>query len=101
MSKNAGAPKIGRGRSLRGSGRSTGRAPHADKTHRRRGDRCVYSSPTLRGEPASAQRERPMTRDHRKMNYDAYWPRVNEILEARDEAKASCEEIGRQYWETP
>ncbi len=40
-----------------------------------------------------------MTRDHRKMNYDAYWPRVNEILEARDEAKASCEEIGRQYWE--
>jgi hypothetical protein len=42
-----------------------------------------------------------MTNDHRKMNYDAYWVRVNEILKARDEPKAVCEEIGRQYWETP
>jgi hypothetical protein len=42
-----------------------------------------------------------MTSDHRKMNYDAYWLRVNQILEARGERKAGCEEIGRQYWKSP
>ena len=55
----------------------------------------------LRKEAASARREQSMTSDHRKMNYDAYWVRVNEVLKARDEAKAGCEEIGRQYWESP